>query len=323
MSWRALLRFISVAALFAIVSHLLVALAAVGVLHRLYPHRIFDVRSFSDNPVEGFRLIGTYLNENARHQVAPVVVVAGSSVSYGYLWPERVTFARLFADARPSAKVLNVSIVAADVSAVNDWIVCAARRNQIRVDSLIVELPVVNTLSYLVTTHRSGHAPSPLSTCEEFPRDPGYFRFAVTKIRGSGWIRLFWSGQTYKRGERQIRIESVPKGYFASAEDFESVRGGFAAQISATLTRAQSVADRVYAFPSPVFVPGLAEVGEDAAAIRQQLDAALAACRSVPGVGCIDSSGLYDGRSFYSNLTHLNQAGHRAMAALLDRQIPQ
>lgn len=321
MTQAQLRRFMLTAVAAAAVAHLVAAIAVTASLHLLYPHRIFNVRNFSDTPVEGFQLIGTYFNETTRRAERPVVVFAGSSLSYGYMWDERVTFPYLFGATRPAAKVLNASIIAADVSAVNDWIVCAAKRNQIHLDTLVVELPVVNTLSYLVNTHRDGHPPSPLSTCTESALDPGYLRFTLSKFRGLGWIRLLWGSQTHERGERQIRIERVPKGYFASAADFDSVRGNFAGQISATLTRAQSVASTVYAFPSPVFVSGLAEVDQDGPAVRQQLDAALEACQSVAGVRCIDPSEVYAERSYYSNLTHLNQAGHRAMAALLSRQI--
>lgn len=323
MTGRALGRFVMMAIVAALCLHASMAIAVTAGLRALYPQRIFDVRQWPDNPAEAFRLVGMFLNENARPTGRPVIVFAGSSVTYGYPMDDRVTFAHLFANARPHAKVLNTSIVAADVSAVNDSMICAAKRNAIHVQTVVIEIPVVNALNYLVNVHHAGRQPSPLSQCDSLPADPGYLRFALSTLRGTGWVRFLWGNQPYATGEGHLRIDPVPQGYFAAAHDFEAVRDAFALRITGTLSNAKSVASEVYAFPSPVFVGGLAEVAQDVGAMRQQLQAALAACESVPAVHCIDPSAFYLERSYYSNLTHLNPAGHRAMANLLNTQIAE
>ena len=286
-------------------------------MYTSYGHRIFDVRRFSNDAVVNFLLVGTFLKSTTMNRNRPVIVFAGSSVTYGYHWHERVTFANLFASRHSTATVVNASIIAGDVSAMNDWIVCAAHRNRITVDTLIVELPVVNSLSYLVNLHRAGVPPAPLSACEGAD-DPGYFGLAATTVRGTAWARFLWDGENSSTTERSISVGPVPKGYFASATDFAAVKAGFRDQIAKTLTNARAIATVVYAFPSPVFIAGLREVGEDAAAVEEQLRAALEACRTVAGVRCIDPSTLYTERTYFDNFTHLNAAGHRAMAGLLD-----
>jgi hypothetical protein len=70
-----------------------------------------------------------------------------------------------------------------------------------------------------------------------------------------------------------------------------------------------------------VFVGGLAEIGEDTAALRHQMQATVAACEHVPGVKCVETSSLWINRSYYYNLTHLNQAGHRALAEILHASV--
>src|SRR5687768_509725 len=116
--------------------HVVGVVLVVVILHSVYPHRIFNVHRWSDNGVENYRLVGTFLAAKARSQQRPVMVFAGSSVTYGDVWPAAVTFPALVAERRRPATVLNASIIAADVSAINDWIVCAARRNAIRVDTV-------------------------------------------------------------------------------------------------------------------------------------------------------------------------------------------
>lgn len=323
MTRRQFARFIVAIAAAAVAVHVLSALLITAGLYVKYPHRIFNVHQWSNDNAENFRLVGTFLRTRARSQTRPVMVFAGSSVSYGDVWPARVTFAHLIAERRTMATVLNASIIAADVSAVNDWIVCGARRNQIHVAALLIELPVVNSLTYLINHQRaSGRVPA-LNACEAADQDPDYVGLAFTRFRGTAWLRFLWHQQPAIDGERPIKIVPVPKGYFASAADFGSVRALFMQQIADTLTSARRVADVVYAFPSPVYLPGLRQVGEDDRAVEEQLHAAHAACTSVPGIRCIDASRLYAERSDHSNLTHLNLAGHRAMADLLDGQIAQ
>ena len=321
MTRERLWRFFLGSVLAATTAHVAAGVAVMASLYTFYPHRMFNVHRWSNDAAANFRLVGTYLRANARTDARPVIAFAGSSVTYGDLRHERLTFARMFADGRSGATVLNTSILAADISALNDWIICAARRNQVRFDALVIELPVVNSASYLVNLNKAGQQVPPLGTCSDLGRDPGYFRFAFLNVRGTGWFSFLWKSGGIVRADRPIRIESVPKGYFASAHDFAAVQGGFTDQIAKTLSHAQMVADAVYAFPSPVFVAGLREVGEDADALQEQLQAALGACRSVAGVRCIDPSALYFQRGYYANLTHLNGAGHRAMAGLLDAHI--
>ena len=320
MSVRRLLQFGAAVLMFAGVAHLVVALVLTLALHAMYPRRIYDVRRWSDDAAASFRLVGTWLNENAR-VTEPVIAFAGSSVTFGLEFREPATFAGLFAERRPEHTVVNASIIAADLSGINDWIVCAARRNGIRFSALIVELPVVNTLGLLVRLRQGGNAVPALSTCSGESPDPGYLRFGLTNVRGTSWFRFLWNPRPVLKANRQISIERVPPGYFAPAADFTGVRESFEAQIVQTLQHAQTAAETVYAFPSPVYIPGLREAGADDQAMAEQLASALSACHAVAGVRCIDSSKLYFERSFYFNLTHLNEAGHVAMAAVLNAHV--
>jgi len=316
-----LLRFTAGVVVAAVLSHLLASAAVAGSLYALHSHRIFDVRRFSDDAVANFNLVGTFLIARATANKSPLVVFAGSSVTFGHLWHEKVTFAGLHGNRHPEKTVLNASIIAGDVSAMNDWLVCAARRNQLAIDTLVVELPVVNSLSYLVNLHHAGVKPAALSLCQDAVPDRGYFGMAATTVRGTGWVRFLWNRSHSSTTERTISVGPVPKGYFASSADFEAVKASFSQQIATTLTNARSVAAVVYAFPSPVFVAGLRDIGEDADAVQAQLRYALEACQAVPGVHCVDPTALYSERGYYDNFTHLNAGGHRAMADLLDTRM--
>jgi hypothetical protein len=303
-------------AMVSLLLHVVVAVTASIAMRAMYPHRIFNVRAWSNEGTERYHLVGSFLSETASDESRPVIAFAGSSVSYGYPWDERFIFSRLFAERRPASKVINASIVATDISGVNDWIVCAARRNRIRIDALVIEIPVVNTTSHLVQSLRGPHKSASLEACAVGPPDPGYFTLAATRPRGIGWFPFLWDNEARETIESTVHIIPVPKDYFASAAGFDEILADYAGRITTTLTNAQQVAGVVYAFPSPIYVGGLEEIGEDAPAIRHQLQSTVDACRAVPGARCVDTAAMWMNRSYYYNLTHLNQAGHRAMADL-------
>lgn len=316
-----LLRYLGSVAVVALLLHLLVAFAAASAMQRLYPHRVFNARTWSGSGVERFHLLGSFLIENSRPTSAPLIAVIGSSVSYGFPWADRFIFSSLLAERRPEARVINASLVAADVVGVNNFVVCAAFRNHVKFDIAIVEIPVVNTTAQLVSYFKRRLASEPLAPCVEGAADPGYLQLAVSRPRGIGWIRFLWNSESHETQEAALTLGRVPKDYFAKASDFEDIRLDYESRIAVLLRNAQQVSNVVYAYPSPIYVGGLDEIGEDATAVREQLEASERACASVSGVRCLQTSSLWTNRSYFYNLTHLSQTGHRAFADLLDAAV--
>jgi hypothetical protein len=316
MTSRQLVKFVVTAAVVAVLLHGVVAVAASTAMRVMYPHRIYNVRAWSDEGTLRYRLVGSFLREHVSPD-SPVVAFVGSSVTYGYPWAEPLVFSRLFANARPDATVVNASIVAADITGINDWVICAARRNNVRLRAVVLEIPVVNTTAHFIRLREEGRRGGHLAACEAGETDPGYLRLAVTEPRGLGWFTFLSRTDAAERIESPIRLVPVPDDYFASAEKFASIREEYALGIKRLLNNALQVADTVYAFPSPVFIAGLAEIGRDPLMIAEQLAVTDAACAEVPGVRCLDTARLWADRSLYINLTHLNQAGHRATADLM------
>lgn len=288
----------------------------------VYRHRIFNVSRLSGEPVDRFRMIGSFLRARTQNRSQPVVAFAGSSFTFGYPWQESAIFSQLFANARPDRPVINASVYSGDISSVNDWIVCGARRNGVRFDAIVVEIPVVNTLSSLAAARRAGNLQtSPLADCASGDASPSYFDYVVRRPLAIGWLTALWGSEERPARDLDIMIDPVPDGYFVSAAAFATVQREYEAQIDEMLRHAQSVAPVVYAFPSPVFVAGLGQVGADEQAMRLELDRAVAACSGVPGVRCLDPASFYERRGDFYNLTHLNQRGHREMADWFSRQI--
>ena len=314
MTSRHLVRFVLVTAMVSLMLHGVVAVAASSAMRVMYPHRIYNVHAWSDEGAQRYRLVGSFLREHVPSD-RPVLAFVGSSVTYGYPWAEPFVFSSIFANARQDVSVINASIIAADITGINDWVLCAARRNNVRFQAIVVELPVVNTTAQFIRLREQGRR-SDLAACAPGEIDPSYFRLALMQPRGVGWLTFLSRTDAAERIE-SVRMASVPDDYFASAAKFASIRKEYAQGIKRLLTNALQLADTVYAFPSPVFIGGLAEFGGNPQAMTEQMAVTDSVCADVPGVRCLDTARLWTDRPLYFNLTHLTQAGHRAVADLL------
>ena len=314
--------FLLIAALCAAVMHLAESAVVAMTLDGAYRHRVFDVTRATAAATDRYRLLGSFLKSRQRMLASPSVTFAGSSFTFGYPWPESMVFSRLFASERPDVAVLNVSMLSADVASVNDWILCAAVRNDVRFDTLVVELPVVNSLSRLATIHRLGlESTAALADCRGVGPSPGYFAFALRHPLAVGWIPFLVVSGNYTERDLPVALQPVPKGYFVPTDEFATVKDWYGSIIDETLRRAQSIARTVYAYPSPVYVGGMQEIGSDPRAMDDELAFTVARCKGVGGVRCLDPSPFYRRRGDYYNVTHLNQHGHRDMAAWFAREI--
>lgn len=112
-------------------------------------------------------------------------------------------------------------------------------------------------------------------------------------------------------------VWSAAADYFQEFDDFSRMRVDYRIRLQAMLTAVKPVAARVVVLPSPVYLSGVEELGEDVRAVRDQLDETLAVCRAAGGVTCLDPSPFYATCDLYYNLTHLNQRGHQVLAEWL------
>jgi len=319
LSSRGLIKFVIGVLVAGGLTHAVTAMSVTAAIEWRYADRIFDIRNWPGSPTDGFRLIGTYLRERLSKLDPPVTMFAGSSVTYGYPWSRSQIFSRRYSEARQTP-VVNASVLALDVSGINDWIVCAAVRNKLRVATLIIEVPVINTVAQLAAHHRSSTPAPPMSDCVGIP-DPGYAWLAWSRPLGLGWFVFLWDRDATEKPDAVMNLAAVPVGYFTGAADFDAVAPLFDTQIATLIANARTVADRVYLFPSPVFIGGLEQIGEDAASVRAQIARAMTACVQAGGVRCLDASFLGERQDHFTNFTHLNQAGHRALAEWLATQV--
>jgi hypothetical protein len=327
MTTRRLIGFVATVAAIVAVMHVVWSSTVAFALEKAYPHRVADLRRWTgrDQGATAQReLLARFIDVKVREARRPVVAFLGSSFTFGYPWQERVIVSRRYADLRPDQSVINASVTGGDLSLVNNWAICGAQRQNVLVHAAIVEIPVINTVAAL---QRQAEAQGrienigALEPCRREPAGGGYLPFVLRQPLGLGWVRFVWDVEAYEKPDHPIVIIKVPAGYFVTDSRFHTIEAAYRRQIEQTLTNAKSIAKRVYVFASPVFVPGISEVEEDAAAVERQLAVTLDACRAVASVECLDASPFFTQRDAYYNMTHLNQRGHQLVAEWLASQV--
>lgn len=294
-----MLRYLLYSALFAIgaaaCAHVAVSAFAAYVIGT-FNQRIFDVRTF-DSPVFP-SLIGGYIE--SQQPLGGLAV--GSSFTYGYPYAEDLTFPAV-------AGVTNVSVLSGDLAMSYHAALCEMKARGIRAKSLILEVPLVNDIYSLVHYNRR-----PM-VCDETVRK-SLFAFALGKPIGLGWYDKFADTSTLRERGKDIQIIDVAPGYFASRSDFERVRQELRDRMQANYDLAKEVADEAFLFITPVYVPGIAEAGDDPQKVREQFQFAQAACSEIAGDRCLPTDDFLDRRDLYFNLTHLNADGAQVFGEL-------
>jgi hypothetical protein len=289
-----------------------------------YSQRMVDVRRWPHDVQisKSAEMVSMYLTHNAVPAPAPTTVFFGSSVAYGYPWPEDVTFVARYAAMRPSEHVFNASVLGADLAFIESAILCGATNAGLMADTAIVELQVVLSMASLARGMYGNAAPA--EPCDETIGRVEHWSFVMRHPLGAGWLPFIWDDKASPRPDRGLAGPSIHAGFLLSRTEY--ARLGLApklqAQVVAALTRAKTIARRVYAFPPPLYVSGLPNARYEVESVHGQQAAVLAACRSVPGVHCLDPEKFYTKGELYWDLTHLNQHGQQVFAEWLAERIP-
>lgn len=287
-----------------------------------YAHRMVDVRRWPEEVAvrKTAEMVSMYLTDTVSPSPPPTTVFFGSSVAYGYPWSEDVGISGRYAALRPAEHVFNASVIGADLAFMENAILCGATNAGLRVDTAIVELQVVLSVNSLGRAAIWGFGPP--EPCDETIGRVGLWSFVMRHPLGAGWLPFIWNDKASPIPEGGL-APAVYKGNIINRDDYDrfELEPKFHAQIATVLNRAKTIARQVYAFPSPIDLAGVREARYEAESAHAQQQAALVACRNVPGVHCLDPESFYTKRELYWNLTHFNQHGQRAFAEWLAASI--
>jgi hypothetical protein len=287
--------------------------AMTGFVERRYSNRMANVRALE--PAEWQprqRIVAAYLEAAAR-DVRPRIGLFGSSFSWGYPYSQDDTLSRPLVEARPDRRVVNVSVIGFGLDGIHQLTTMAEYQN-CRFETLLVEIPIVNELAYLATQAEPAcwerHY---ASTRDDFAFVQGTSHFGWMLRRPSSFDLSNVAAEEASLVDSLMpnRFAQPAAGYFASRETFERLRSTYRRKLIATLESTRRIADRVVAYPSLVCLSAGDRIRYDAAAIGEQIDATVDACRRVPDVVVLrPTDRLLTEESLYLNLTHLNVQGN-------------
>ena len=301
-------------------THLAWSSAMALLLSTRYPDRMVDVQRWpqSISVQRVAEMVSLFLSNTINASTAPNTVFVGSSVAYGFPWQAEVVVSARYAALRPTEHVVNASVVGSDLAFLENAVLCGATNAGLRAEVVIVELPVIN--SVLNIMRRSDEwVPE---RCDETIGRVGYWSFAMRHPLGAGWLPYIWDDKAFAKADQTVTVRQPYFGYFAGRKDFARIEPQFRREVIAAVERAKTVGQHVYAFPSPVLLPAVKELGFEADSVHSQLTATLDACRTVAGVECLDPELFYARRDAYFNMTHFNQHGHQLLAEWLAQHIP-
>lgn len=248
----------------------------------------------------------------------PLVFFVGSSLTYGYPWQERVIFSRVVAARASSWRVANLSYIGANMRGLLEYATCSLGRS-IKPNILVVEIPLVNSIASL----DSDKSPTRHDCQVLADRPANYWELVLTRPYGLGWVSLLWDEESYEKPEESIQIVKLPSAYFASSEQFESVKAKFTSALEEFLSAVSGMGDKVVVYVSPIYTPGIGDSGGDAKAVEAQIDLAYKICKKNGKVICINPSAFGLHREMFYNLTHLNQSGHRVLGEWFESHVLQ
>jgi hypothetical protein len=296
-------------------THLAWSAGVVATLHAFFQHRAPNLAKMAPAGDPWEQLASGFSRramDEAHRSGKPLVMLLGSSMTYGYPWQEPVIYSRLMADALPGSHVVNLSMVGARMRSLTDFALCALDGSH-RPAVLLVEIPLINS----VASVKAEIGRIPRACAWPGARAPADWQVALSHPMGTGWIALLWDEEAYSKPDEPLQVSRVPPDYFADRQAFAPRERAFVAELRRYLKRTGGLGDRVYAYVSPIYTGAITAAGGDLASVEHQIALTLQVCAEVKTVICLDTRPIGTRKELFYNLTHLNQRGHRAMADFL------
>jgi hypothetical protein len=294
----------------ALLSHVLYAAAAAAFTHATEEHRLINVRNFPTSARTS--LIEAFV-ESRRSKADIEVAVVGTSFSWGYSWPEDVVYSSFLENRQKKhLSVLNLSIIGRGTFGQIETLERLGA-NGVRTGLLIIEINpsnLNNDLKWGRTAPEAAHARRSFNFI-----DP-YFNFFLFHPYGVNFIAMAYDQYNYRQPERALQIGQVPAGYFLMPADVGRNSGRIESLLALVARSGARVSNRVAVFFSPQLFEIARDLGYDAHKVQLAQDMLFKLCLTQQAVECVDA-GKFQGREFYSNISHLNQRGHRAFARFL------
>ncbi|HAT8327019.1 TPA: hypothetical protein GDD11_13550 [Legionella pneumophila] len=286
-----------------------------GLTSYFYNKNLINVRNFE--PKEQSFLIQAYLNQKLKSPAKPIMLVLGSSFSYGYNLLAKETYTYFMTNYFPNYTVLNASRIGESGQDILTHI-NYLKDHKLHIDSLIIEINLFNftsTSSYYTAQDTNKPWFDFINT--------SYSRFYLLHPRGINLLTNLELNRIYapdKKMEYQYSFLPFPDSFSEKYTNFKRKLPNYTAFLNSLFSSASSVADHVYFFVSPIYKNGIKQTQFKVSDIQNELEDIYQICKKFSKIHCLTPSFNYSKDNFM-NLSHFNEQGHRVLAKWLSDQI--
>ncbi|HDV6632372.1 TPA: hypothetical protein RJX14_001161 [Legionella pneumophila] len=280
---------------------------------QLYDSSIINIRNFIDE--EQVSLTQAYLNEKIKYVKKPVMLVFGSSFSYGYDLLLKESYPYIMGKYFPKYSIINSSIIGESRKNILIY-VNYLKTHKISVDTLVIEINLFNFTSSTFNT--------PNTNKDYFEHlNNSYSQFYLFHPHGINLLTNLELNRLYapdKKMEHQYSFASLPDSYSEKYSDFKRKLPMYETFLNSLFASASAIADHVYFFVSPIYKNGVKQTQFKVSDIQNELDDIYQICKKFSKIHCLTPSFNYSKNNFM-NLSHFNEQGHRVLAKWLSEQI--
>ncbi|WED41894.1 hypothetical protein [Legionella cardiaca] len=271
---------------------------------------------------ERYRFSSAYLTEKIRGSTKPILLILGSSFSYGYGLTLDNNFTNYLRKKMKSYSILNASIIgdSGDLMLAN---LKFLKSKKLFVDTLIIEVNLFNfTSSNFVITKSEIPiaADNPLTIDSLITSFSSFYLFYP---HGMDSILNLELGDRYAFGTQSEHIYqflSLPENYVESYEQFKKKFPIYTSELTSILSLASDVAKHVYFFVSPIYKEGILQNGFKLVDLEKQINDINLICKQFSKAHCLNL-GIQENEKIFLNLSHFNEEGHRFLANWMSKQL--
>ncbi|WED42884.1 hypothetical protein [Legionella cardiaca] len=287
-----------------------------------YRDFMINVRNLSDN--EDKSMSQAYLITNIKSSKQPILLLLGTSFSYGYGLNARDTYSNLLARKFPNYFIMNASVVGDPGKGILEKLTYL-KSKKLTVDSLFIEINLFNLTSSTAKNNQDSIYNKVQKKVNSFidPQTNSYFLFYFLHSHGFNSIsnldlnRLYILGPKY---ESQFSFAPLPDNYSQKYAEFRQALPRYKKFITTVLATSKAISNHVYFFISPIYGDGIRKTQFKLEDIEKELQDLNQICQQISDVNCL-SPGIQFSESYFSNLSHYNEEGHRALSKWLAQKL--
>ncbi|MCL5273077.1 MAG: hypothetical protein M1486_07255 [Gammaproteobacteria bacterium] len=281
--------------------------------NNFYKNTLINARNYEGKELKP--ISRSYLTSFINTAKKPIILIMGSSFSYGNSLPADETYANYMRHYFSDYFIMNASIIGESGEGIRDNLYYL-KTKKLTVDTLVIEINLFN-----FTSSNSYHLDLETLSSKDM-RYSSFFNFYLLHPHGVNSLMNLDLNRLYVLDNKssQFQWAQLPDSYSIPYNEFKNRLPNYTEFLSTLFNLSSSVAHHVYFFVSPIYKNGVERTQFKVSDIQNELNDIDKICKQFPKIHCLAPSLDYS-ESNFMNLSHFNEQGHRNLAKHLAEQI--